>query len=49
LFHSAGTLSDRVDETAMRFAGVGPVEDVIRFIRAESSRSLCQPKEGHAG
>jgi UDP-N-acetylglucosamine acyltransferase len=49
LFHSAGTLSDRVDETAMRFAGVGPVEEVIRFIRAESNRGLCQPKGGNVG
>ncbi len=35
LFHSSGTLSDRVSETAERFAGIGPVEDIIRFIRAD--------------
>ena len=45
LFHSPGTLSDRVGETAERFAGIGPVEDIIRFIRADSSRAICQPKD----
>ena len=35
LFHSAGTLSDRVDETAERFAGIAPVEEIVQFIRAE--------------
>jgi UDP-N-acetylglucosamine acyltransferase len=49
LFHSGGTLSDRVNETADRFAGIGPVEDMIAFIRADSSRAICQPREGNAG
>jgi UDP-N-acetylglucosamine acyltransferase len=49
LFHSGGTLSDRVNETAGRFAGVGPVEDIIAFIRADSSRAICQPREANAG
>ncbi|HEY2539431.1 MAG TPA: acyl-ACP--UDP-N-acetylglucosamine O-acyltransferase [Stellaceae bacterium] len=49
LFYSAGTLSDRVGETAMRFAGVGPVEDIIRFIRADTNRGLCQPKDANGG
>jgi UDP-N-acetylglucosamine acyltransferase len=44
LFSSEGTLSDRVKETAERFSGVGPVEDIIDFIRADSSRAICQPK-----
>jgi UDP-N-acetylglucosamine acyltransferase len=49
LFHTPGTLSDRVGETADRFAGIGPVEDIIQFIRADSSRAICQPKEANGG
>ncbi|HTV45254.1 MAG TPA: acyl-ACP--UDP-N-acetylglucosamine O-acyltransferase [Stellaceae bacterium] len=49
LFHAPGTLSDRVGETAERFAGVAPVEDIIRFIRADSSRAICQPLEANGG
>jgi UDP-N-acetylglucosamine acyltransferase len=43
LFSSEGTLSERVAETAQRFAGVPPVADIIAFIRADSSRAICQP------
>ncbi len=35
LFASGGTLSERVDETAERFGDIGPVADVIAFIRAD--------------
>jgi UDP-N-acetylglucosamine acyltransferase len=49
LFSSEGTLSDRVNETAERFSGIGPVEDIIGFIRADSSRAICQPKEANDG
>jgi UDP-N-acetylglucosamine acyltransferase len=48
LFAAGGTLSERVDETAERFRGIGPVDDVIAFIRADSTRAICQPK-GAAG
>jgi UDP-N-acetylglucosamine acyltransferase len=44
LFSSDGTLSDRVNETAERFGGIGPVDEIIAFIRADSSRAICQPK-----
>ena len=45
LFHSPGQLSDRVNETAERFAGVAPVEDIIRFIRADfEPRHLPTPR-----
>jgi UDP-N-acetylglucosamine acyltransferase len=49
LFGAEGTFSDRVSETAERFAGITPVEDIIRFIRADSSRAICQPKETSGG
>jgi UDP-N-acetylglucosamine acyltransferase len=44
LFSSGGTLIERVNETAERFRGVRPVDDIIEFIRADSSRAICQPK-----
>jgi UDP-N-acetylglucosamine acyltransferase len=49
LFSTDGTLIDRVNETAERFSGVGPVDDIIEFIRADSSRAICQPKEPNGG
>jgi UDP-N-acetylglucosamine acyltransferase len=49
LFSSDGTLSDRVNETAERFTGIGPVDDIIGFIRADSSRAICQPKGSNDG
>jgi UDP-N-acetylglucosamine acyltransferase len=49
LFSSDGTLSDRVNETAERFGGIKPVDDIIGFIRADSSRAICQPKGANDG
>jgi UDP-N-acetylglucosamine acyltransferase len=49
LFSSDGTLSDRVNETAERFGGIGPVDDIIEFIQADSNRAICQPKETDGG
>ncbi len=31
-------------KTAERFAGIAPVDDILEFIRADSSRAICQPK-----
>lgn len=47
LFGAEGTLVERVDETSHKFKGVRPVDDIIEFIRADSSRAFCQPKEGN--
>lgn len=44
-----GTLADRVSEAAERFPDVRPVQDVIAFIRADSSRGLVQPKAANGG
>ena len=49
LFSSDGTLSDRVNETAERFRGISPVDDILDFIRADSSRAICQPKGANDG
>ena len=45
LFADAGTLSERVEDLAARFGEVKPVRDIIDFIRADSSRAICQPGE----
>ena len=49
LFANGGTLLERVEETAAKFRGLRPVDDIIDFIRADSSRAICQPKEGNGG
>ena len=49
LFGDNGTLSERVDEVATKFGGVGPVDDLVAFIRADSSRAICQPKGANGG
>jgi UDP-N-acetylglucosamine acyltransferase len=48
LFAEAGTLSERVAEIAEKFGDVVPVRDIVDFIRADSSRAICQPK-GNGG
>ncbi len=49
LFSAEGTFSDRVNEAADRFGGIRPVDDIIAFIRADSSRAICQPKGPNGG
>ena len=49
LFGDTGTLSERVDEVAKRFGGIAPVDDLLAFIRADSSRAICQPKGANGG
>src|SRR5438309_7116143 len=49
LFAPDGTLSDRVNEMADRFGGVAPVDDIVAFIRADSTRAICQPKGPNGG
>jgi UDP-N-acetylglucosamine acyltransferase len=49
LFQPGGTLNERVNEIADRFGGIGPVDDIVSFIRADSNRAICQPKEANAG
>jgi UDP-N-acetylglucosamine acyltransferase len=49
LFSEDGTLSDRVNDAAERFGGIGPVDDILDFIRADSSRAICQPKGANGG
>lgn len=50
LFESEnGTFAERLEAVTQRFADLRPVADVIRFIRADSPRGLCQPKAGNGG
>lgn len=48
LFGENGTLSQRVDEIAEKYRNVHAVQDIVDFIRADSSRAICQPK-GNGG
>ena len=49
LFSADGTFNDRVNEMAERFGGVAPVDDILTFIRADSTRAICQPKGPNGG
>ena len=49
LFAPDGTLNDRINEMAERFGDVGPVADILSFIRADSNRAICQPKGANGG
>ena len=45
----SGTFAERVADVAARFAGVLPVEELLRFIKEDSSRGLVQPKPANGG
>ena len=49
LFSADGTFNDRVNEVAERFGDIGPVADILSFIRADSNRAICQPKGANGG
>src|SRR5204863_4087313 len=49
LFSADGTFNDRVNEIAERFGGVAPVDDIIAFIRADSTLASCQPQRPNGG
>ena len=44
LFAPEGTLAERLEETATHYQDQPQVARIVEFIRAESSRPLCQPK-----
>jgi UDP-N-acetylglucosamine acyltransferase len=49
LFAEQGTLLERVAEVEAKFPDNSLVDDVVRFIRADSSRALCQPRPDRGG
>ncbi len=44
LFAPEGTLAERLEETATHYKNQEQVGRIVEFIRADSSRPLCQPK-----
>jgi UDP-N-acetylglucosamine acyltransferase len=44
LFENEGNFSDRVEKTNEEFKNSPAVQEIIEFIKADSSRALCQPK-----
>lgn len=48
LFAEEGALSERVADVAEEFGAVEPVMDIVNFIRADSSRGICQPNRARA-
>lgn len=45
LFYGDGVLSDRLDLVDQTYPDVEPVRRIIDFIRADSSRSFCTPRD----
>lgn len=44
LFSNEGTLSERLDDVSDRFTDEEAVSEIINFMRRDSSRAICQPK-----
>jgi UDP-N-acetylglucosamine acyltransferase len=49
LFAPEGTMAERLEEVAEQFRDQELVMEIVDFIRAESSRSICQPKPENGG
>ncbi|MEL6476628.1 MAG: acyl-ACP--UDP-N-acetylglucosamine O-acyltransferase [Pseudomonadota bacterium] len=45
LFAPGVPLAERAAEVSARYSGIGPVEEITRFIQADSSRKFCTPRE----
>lgn len=45
LFAKEGTMRERIEDVREHFAGQTLVEDVLKFITYDNSRSICLPKE----
>jgi UDP-N-acetylglucosamine acyltransferase len=44
IFAEEGTLNERLDDVAELFDDNEPVMEIVRFIRTDSSRAICQPR-----
>lgn len=44
LFAPEGTMAERLEEVAEQFKQIAPAMEIVDFIRADSSRAMCQPK-----
>ncbi len=47
MFAPEGTMTERLEDVSSLFADNEPVMEIVGFIREESSRAVCQPKDGH--
>lgn len=48
LFAPEGTLAERLEDVADQYQSVAPVKEIVDFIRADSSRAICVPKQENA-
>ena len=48
LFAEEGTLAERLEDVARMYADNAAVMDIVSFVRADSSRPVCQPGQGNA-
>ena len=48
LFAEEGTLAERIDDVARMYADNAAVMDIVAFMRADSTRAICQPQSGNA-
>jgi UDP-N-acetylglucosamine acyltransferase len=46
LFAEEGTMSERLADAAAMYRDNSAVMEIVHFIQAESSRSICQPRAG---
>jgi UDP-N-acetylglucosamine acyltransferase len=44
LFAPEGTMAERLEEVADQFKDCAPAMEIVDFIRADSSRAMCQPQ-----
>jgi len=44
LFAPEGTMAERLEEVASQFRDCAPAMEIVDFIRADSSRAMCQPQ-----
>lgn len=44
IFAAEGTMAERIEDAAVMFKETPAVMDIVEFIRADSSRSVCQPR-----
>ena len=45
LFYGDGVLAQRVEIVAETYPDVDPVQEIVRFVKADSSRSFCTPRD----
>jgi UDP-N-acetylglucosamine acyltransferase len=46
IFYGQGTLAERAAAAGQRHAGVEPVQEMVAFILADTSRNFCTPRDG---